>query len=152
MSDTRQTTAQGIRELIAFRIGAQEYGVDVTAVREIRGWTPAMPIPQSPDHVLGVINLRGQALPIIDLAARMGFAPAEPTSRHAIIVAEVEKKEVGLLVDGVSEIFSAKEESIQPTPDIACDTAKSFVRGVIAGEDRMISVLALERILSDGFQ
>jgi purine-binding chemotaxis protein CheW len=148
MSDTPRANAQSIRELIAFRIGEQEYSVDVRAVREIRGWTPAMRLPHSPDYVLGVINLRGQALPIVDLAARMGFAPAEPTSRHAIIVAEIENENVGLLVDGVSEIFSTKEESIQPTPDIACDMARSFVRGVIPGEGRMISVLALERILT----
>jgi purine-binding chemotaxis protein CheW len=147
MSDTLQANAQGIRELIAFRLGAQEYSVDVTAVREIRGWTPATRLPHSPDYVLGVINLRGQALPIVDLAARMGFVPAEPTSRHAIIVAEIANEDVGLLVDGVSEIFSATEESIQPTPDIACGMARSFVRGVIPGEGRMISVLALERIL-----
>lgn len=147
MSDTPQANAQSIRELIAFRLGAQEYSVDVTAVREIRGWTPATRLPHSPDYVLGVINLRGQALPIVDLGARMGFAPAEPTSRHAIIVAEIENEDVGLLVDGVSEIFSAEEASIQPTPDIACGMAGSFVRGVIPGEGRMISVLALERIL-----
>src|SRR6185312_6863614 len=107
MSDTPRANAQSIRELIAFRIGEQEYSVDVRAVREIRGWTPAMRLPHSPDYVLGVINLRGQALPIVDLAARMGFAPAKPTSRHAIIVAEIENEDVGLLVDGVSEIFSA---------------------------------------------
>lgn len=134
------------RELIAFRVASQEFGVDVKAVREIRGWTAATRLPHTPDHVLGVINLRGQALPIIDLAARMSFPPTEPTTRHAIIVAEVAGKDVGLLVDGVSEIFSVRESEIQPPPDVAC-RAKSVVLGVIPAAERMISVLSLESLV-----
>lgn len=144
--DPAKVSSRLERELIAFRIGGQEYSVDVTAVREIRGWTPATRLPHTPSFVLGVINLRGQALPIVDLAARMGFPPAEPTTRHAIIVAEIEGKDVGLLVDGVSEIFGATEEQIQPTPDVASELAKSFLLGVIPAEGRMISILALGSI------
>jgi purine-binding chemotaxis protein CheW len=135
------------RELIAFRVASQEYSVDVTAVREIRGWTAATRLPHTPDYMLGVINLRGQALPIIDLAARMNFPSTEPTSRHAIIVAEINGKDVGLLVDGVSEIFSTSENQVQPTPDVASAVAKSFVVGVIPSEGRMISVLSLDSIV-----
>lgn len=135
------------RELIAFRVASQEFGVDVKAVREIRGWTPATRLPHTPDHVLGVINLRGQALPIIDLAARMDFPPTEPTSRHAIIVAEIGGKDVGLLVDGVSEIFGVRESDIQPTPIVANVLARSLVVGVIPAAERMISVLSLESIV-----
>ncbi|MGB8277578.1 MAG: chemotaxis protein CheW, partial [Methylovirgula sp.] len=74
-----KTDAMDGRELMAFRIGAQEFCVDIMAVREIRGFTPATPLPQSPCFVRGVINLRGAVLPIIDLSARLGFGPSQPT-------------------------------------------------------------------------
>ena len=73
------------RELIAFRIGDQEFCVNIMSVREIRGWTPATPMPHAPSYVLGVINLRGAVLPIVDMALRLGMKPAEPTVRHVII-------------------------------------------------------------------
>ena len=135
------------QELIAFRIGSQEFCIDVMSVREIRGWTPATPLPQAPSFVCGVINLRGTVLPIVDLAARLGFTPAEPSARHAIVVAQIGHQVVGLLVEGVSDIFTVTESQVQPTPDVASDMAKEFVRGVIAMDGRMISMIVLDSIL-----
>ena len=134
-------------EVITFRVGPQEFCAEIMSVREIRGWTPATELPHAPDFVRGVINLRGIVLPVVDLARRLGFPASEPTARHAIIVTEVGGQSVGLLVDGVSDILSVTEDMIQPTPDVASDMAKIFVRGVIAIEGRMISLLALEPIL-----
>jgi purine-binding chemotaxis protein CheW len=135
------------RELIAIRIGAQEFCVDVMSVREIRGWTPATPLPQAPAFVRGVINLRGSVLPIVDLAARLGFALAEPSARHAIVVAQIGHQIVGLLVEGVSDIFSVTDDRIQPTPDVASEMANKFVRGIIAMDGRMVSLIALDSLL-----
>src|SRR5690349_10774035 len=90
------------RELIAFRIQDQEFCVDIMAVREIRGWTPATPLPQAPSFVRGVINLRGMVLPIVDLSDRLGLGVTEPSARSVIIVSQVGPQIVGLLVDGVS--------------------------------------------------
>ena len=135
------------RELIAFRIGAQEFCVDIMSVREIRGWTPATVLPKAPPFVRGVINLRGAVLPIVDLAARLGFAPPEPTVRHVIMVVQVGDRVVGLLVDAVSDILSVTDDAIQPTPDVASELARAFVRGVLAIEGRMISLIALDSVL-----
>jgi purine-binding chemotaxis protein CheW len=135
-----------VRELIAFRLGQQEFCLDVMNVREIRGWTPATQLPHAPSYMLGVINLRGTVLPIIDLSARMGFPPAEPSTRHAIMVVEIGKQVIGFLVDAVSEIFSGKDEDVQPTPDVASAATRSLIQGVIAAEGRMISVLSLDMI------
>ena len=146
MDETTKSEGSLAHELIAFRMGQQEYCVNVKAIREIRGWTPVTPLPHAPSHMLGVINLRGMVLPIIDLSARMGFSPTEPTTRHAIMVAEIGKNVVGLLVDAVSEIFSATDNQIQPTPDVASEMAKTLVRGVIPAEGRMISVISLDNI------
>jgi purine-binding chemotaxis protein CheW len=139
----------GARELISFRIGAQEFCIDIMAVREIRGWTPATVLPQSPAYVRGVINLRGAVLPIVDLAARLGFEAADASDRHVIIVAQIGAQMVGLLVDAVSDILTVTDDVIQPTPDVASDTAKSFVRGLLAIDGRMISLVGLDHVLPE---
>jgi purine-binding chemotaxis protein CheW len=137
------------RELISFRIGAQEFCVDIMAVREIRGWTAATALPQSRSFVRGVINLRGAVLPIVDLAARLGFENTDASDRHVIIVAQIGAQMVGLLVDAVSDILTVTDDAIQPTPDVASDTAKTFVRGLLAIEGRMISLVALDHVLPE---
>ena len=132
------------REMITFLVGAQEFCIDVMSVREIRVWTPATPIAHAPSYVAGVINLRGTVLPIIDFAARLGFPPAEPTTRHAILVAQIGEQTVGLLVEGVSEILTITEDLIQPTPEVASEIAREFVSGIVATQNRMISLVALD--------
>lgn len=136
-----------MQELIAFRMEEQEFCVGVTSIREIRGWTATTPLPATPPYVRGVINLRGTVLPIVDLAVRLGFAAATPTPRHAIIVAQIKDQIVGLLVAGVSDIFTIDESKIQPTPDVASVHTKDFVCGMIPMEDRLISMIAIESIL-----
>ena len=134
-------------ELISFRIEDQEFCLDIMAVREIRGWTPATPLPHSPSYVRGVINLRGAVLPIIDLKSRLGLGACEPSARSVIIVIHIGNRLVGLLVDGVSEILAADRSLVQPTPNVGCDTVSRFVRGIIPQEGRMISWIALDDIL-----
>jgi len=143
-------TAAGLgRELISFRIGSQEFCVDIMDVREIRGWTPATALPQAPAFVRGVINLRGAVLPIVDLGARLGLGAADPTARHVIIVAQVEKQIVGLLVDAVSDILTVSDDMIQPTPDVASEMVRNFVRGLLAIDGRMVSFISLDRVLPE---
>ena len=138
-----------MRELVAFRLGSQEFCVDIMSVRDLRGWTPATALPHAPTYVRGVINLRGAVLPIVDLGVRLGFPPSEPTARHVIIVAEIGGKMVGLMVDAVSDILIVARGDIQPTPDVASDMAKTFVDGVLALEGRMVSVIALRNLLPE---
>ncbi len=142
-----ESKANAAREYITFRIGAQYYCIDIMSVREIRGWTPATALPRAPGFVRGVINLRGVVLPVIDLAERLGFAPAAPTPRHVIIVAQTGRQVVGLLVDAVSDIIAAPSEKVQPTPDVGSDAARAFVIGVLAIDDRMISLIALDSVM-----
>jgi len=137
------------RELIAFCIDTQEYCVDIMSVREIRGYSPSTPLPQTPAYIRGVINLRGAVLPIMDLAERLGLPPTEPSVRSVIIVVKCGERMIGLLVDAVSDILSITQDLIQPTPDVACDRVKAFVRGLISMEGRMISEIALERLMPD---
>ena len=147
MSETM--TAGARRELISFHVGDQEFCVDVMAVREIRGWSPATPLPHSPSYVRGVINLRGAVLPIIDLGARLGLGVAEPTARHVIIVARIQDRTVGMLVNAVSDILTVTDDVIQQTPDVACETVRTFVKGILAIDGRMVSLLSMDNILPD---
>lgn len=149
MFQTAKTNGRAVHELIAFRLSDQEFCVSVMSIREIRGWTPATPLPASPSFMRGVINLRGTVLPIVDLAARLGFPLMDPTARHAIIVAQIGAQVVGLLVDGVSDIFTVTDDQIQATPHVASESTKRFVRGVIPLDGRLISLLAIESLLPE---
>jgi purine-binding chemotaxis protein CheW len=144
-----QTTSSSGRELITFRIGAQEFCVDIMSVREIRGWTKTTALPRSPAYVRGVVNLRGAVLPIVDLSSRLGFANTDPTERSVIIVAQIGSQTVGLLVDAVSDIITVAATDIQPTPDVASELVRIFVQGILAIEGRMISLISLDHVLPD---
>jgi len=135
------------RELIAFRVGRQEFCINVMAVREIRGWTSATVLPRAPRYVRGVINLRGAVLPIVDLARRLGLPSNEPTARNVIIVVQIAHQQIGLLVDAVSDILTTNDNNIQPAPDVASDLVRSFVKGLLPVEGRMISLISLDHVL-----
>ena len=135
------------RELIAFRVGKQEFCIDVMIVREIRGWTAATALPRAPRYVRGVINLRGAVLPIVELAVRLGLPSSEPTARNVIIVVQTGGQQIGLLVDAVSDILTATDTQIQPSPDVSSELVKSFVRGLLPVEGRMISLISLDQVL-----
>jgi purine-binding chemotaxis protein CheW len=147
MQDLSAIAAADRCELTAFRIGEQEFCLDIMAVREIRGWVSATPLPHSPDYVKGVMNLRGAVLPVVDLAARLGLGAVDPTPRHVIIVVKIGEQLVGLLVDAVCDILTVPQAAVQPAPEIACDSLRGFVRGVITVENRMITWIDLDRTL-----
>ena len=147
MFDSAAPSSPRELELIAFRIGEQEFCVDIMSVREIRGWVPATPLPRSPPFVRGVINLRGAVLPILDLAARLGLPPPEPTARHVIIVAQVGAQVIGVLVDAVSDIITVDETTVQPPPELACGRIRTFVQGLLAIDSRMVSLISLDRVM-----
>lgn len=149
MSYTVKNLSPGDRELIAFRIGNQEFCVNIMSVREIRGWTPATPMPNAPSYMKGVINLRGAVMPIIDMSLRLGMKPAEPTNRHVIIVAQMKRKVVGLLVDAVSDILTVSDETIQPTPEVNSELERQFARGILAIDKRMICLVELEALFPE---
>jgi purine-binding chemotaxis protein CheW len=134
------------RELIAFRIGDQEFCVNIMSVREIRGWTTATPLPHAPSYVLGVINLRGAVLPIVDLSAMLGMKAAEPSVRHVIIVAQAKSRVVGLLVEAVSDILTIIDDSVQPVPEVSSALERQYARGILAIDKRMICMIDLDAL------
>lgn len=134
------------RQLITFEVENQVFGIDIMAIREIRAWTPTTRLPHVPHYVAGVVNLRGTVLPVVDLAARLGWRPSEPTARHVIIVTQVEGQFRGLIVDSVSDIVTIPLEALQPPPATSGDAVVPFLEGLAAIGDRMVMVLDLPRL------
>lgn len=137
------------RELITFEVAGQIFGLDIMAIREIRAWSPAAKLPRVPDYVAGVVNLRGAILPVIDLAARLGWQSTEATPRHAMIVTYVNGQSRGLVVDSVSDIVTVTAEAMQPPPPMAQAGVVPFLEGLAALEDRMVMVLDLAALNAD---
>ena len=136
-------------EFVSFRVGAQEYCIDIMAVREIRGWMQATPLPHAPNYVCGMVNLRGVVLPVIDMSVRLGLPNDEPGPRRVIIVVCIGRKLVGLLVDAVCDILGLPPEGLQAPPELLSDRLERFIGGVMTIESRVICLLALEHLLSE---
>ncbi|MDH7809478.1 MULTISPECIES: chemotaxis protein CheW [unclassified Rhizobium] len=133
-------------EIIAFRLHDQEFCVRTTTIREIRGWGPATSIPHAPADVIGVMNLRGTVIPIIDLANKLGMRSTDPTPRSAIVVAEVHGMAMGLVVDRVSDILTIPFSLLQPVPEISVPSGMKYADGIIAQPEGMICFLNLEQM------
>ncbi len=145
--DPGSTASANSMQLIAFSIGEQTYGVEITTVREIRAWNGATPLPNTRDYVRGVINLRGTIVPIFDLRARFGEGQTSPTKNHVVVVISVGEKWVGVLVDAVSDILTISKDDIHAVPEgNAIDT--ELLSGIVSHEDRMVGLIDLRAIVS----
>ncbi|MCB1438509.1 MAG: chemotaxis protein CheW [Nitratireductor sp.] len=138
-----------LQEFIVFKSGDQEFCIDIRCTKEIRGWTQSTPLPHSSEYVVGVINLRGTILPIVDLAKRMGLKSEGPSERHVIIVVQVGEKSFGMLVDSVSDILNVGPSELRPVPDINADLAEDMFRQVVVLDGRIICEITLDWILPE---
>lgn len=135
------------RQYISFTIGDEEYGVDIMAIREIKGWTATTELPNTPSFIRGVINLRGAIVPILDLRARFTGSRTDAAPRHVIIVVAVGARVAGVLVDAVADIITVATGDIQPIPQVDHgDTSSGFLSGLVSVEGRMVALLDLERV------
>jgi purine-binding chemotaxis protein CheW len=135
------------REIVSFRVRGQDFCIDIGHVREIRGWSPTTILPHSPDFVTGVMNLRGNVIPVVDLSQRLGLGRTEPTERHVIVITNFGRGTVGLLVEAVSDIMTVAPGDMKQTPELAGTAATAFVEGVFAAQDCLIRALDLSRVL-----
>ncbi|MFG5383141.1 chemotaxis protein CheW [Yoonia sp. R2-816] len=147
MLEQADTTQNKKLEFVTLVAGGQNFCIEITQIREIRRWTPVTILPHSPDHVLGVINLRGAVIPIIDLAAKLGFEKITPTERHVIIITAIEETIIGLLVESVSEILGVNSDMVRETPRGPEDATTRAILGVIAVDDEMTKVINLSTLM-----
>ena len=135
-------------QLVTFSLGKEEFGLDIMRVQEIIRIPPITRVPKAPDYVEGVINLRGNVIPVISLHTRFGMLFREDTNLSRIIVLQVQTKIFGIRVDVVTEVLHLDSESIEPPPPIAMGMDDQFIRGVGKLGERLIILLELEQIMS----
>jgi purine-binding chemotaxis protein CheW len=138
-------------QFISFAIGDDQYGVDIMAVREIKGWSEITHLPKQPDYVRGVLNLRGVIVPIIDLRCRFGQGLTEATPLHIVIIVQIGSRPVGLLADRVLDIVSLDASQIQAVPRIARGGRVDFLSGLVTVEGAMIALIDLSNLLTQQF-
>jgi len=134
-------------ELISFAIGDEQYGVDIMAVREIKGWSDITHLPRQPDYVRGVLNLRGIMVPIIDLRSRFGEGMTDATPLHIVIIVQAGSRQVGLLADRVLDIVAFENSQVQPVPYVTGESALSFLSGLINCDAGMIALIDIDSLL-----
>ena len=138
-----------VKQFLTFWLNEQEYGLDLLRVREIRGFTAITSIPNMPAHIKGVINLRGSVLPIIDLRLKFSM-PEKPYNKFTvIIIAKSGEKNVGLVVDSVSDVLSVPSQSINPAPHLGLTVDSNFILGLLKSSDRLSILLDLDKLLSE---
>ena len=137
--------------LIAFQLDREEYGVAVSSVREVSRVSDITRVPQAPDHIRGVMNLRGRILPVLELRTRLGHPPlAHPGPKARVVVAEVHGRAIGLLVDAVAQVLKVPSDRVVPPPDDARTVEADYLTGVAELDCRLIILLDLERMLQPG--
>lgn len=139
------------RQVLTFSLDAETYGVDILRVQEIRGWSPVTRIPKSPPHVLGVLNLRGSIVPIVDLRARFGLEHAEFTALTVIIVLSIVtpkgRSEFGLVVDSVSDVVDISVGDLKDTPNLGGKLNADFIQCLATVSDRMLILLDVDALI-----
>lgn len=141
-------SSESLVQMITFTLGDEIYGVDIMTVREIRVWSDTTSLPNSPEFILGVINLRGIIVPVFDLRDRFGRGPTTPTKTHAVIIVAVDNRTIGLLVDTVSDIIDLKETDIRSVPEMKFRQDSAFLIGLATINDQMIALISTNKLFS----
>ena len=135
-----------LRQLVTFTVADAHYCVDIMAVREIRAWRGATRLPRAPDDILGVINLRGAIVPVIDLKFRFGHGPSAPAPGHVVVIIASGGGQIGLLADGVTGIIAVEPGKIVPVPGAGGPDPAPMFEGLIAIEGALTALIALEHL------
>jgi purine-binding chemotaxis protein CheW len=149
-----QEAQSGSEQFLTFVLGREEYGVTILQVQGIQGWDRVTPIPGTPDFILGVINLRGAIVPVVDLRRRFGMPAGDFGPTTVVIVVRVttegHERILGLVVDAVSDVRSVSENDRMPAPDFGAAVKTDFVRGLATVDERMVILLDIDRLVSEG--
>ncbi len=147
--------AQGMDQYLTFCLAGEEYGVNILKVQEIKGWSEVTPMPNTPDSVLGVINLRGTVVPIVDLRRHFALPPAERTPTTVIIVVKAADPEgnvrtMGMVAAAVSEVHNIAADAVQPPPPIGEGEDQRAIAGLATLDERMIIILDIDDLMVNG--
>jgi purine-binding chemotaxis protein CheW len=147
-ADGAAAAGTDVTQFITFAIGDDHYGIDITAVREIKDWTAIRHLPHQPNYVRGICNLRGAFIPIVDLRCRFGQGLTEPTPLHVFIIVQIGPQQVGLLADRVSDIVSVERANIKPVPEVDGARGLGFLSGLVTIDGATVGLIELDSILA----
>ena len=138
-------------QYLTFLLGEEEFGVDILRVQEIKGWERVTSIPNTPDYICGVMNLRGTVVPVVDLRRRFDLDSVEYTATTVVIVLKVEgqhsSRTMGFVVDAVSDVYNVAADNLQPAPDFGTRVNTQFIRGLAVVDDKMVILLDFDRLI-----
>lgn len=138
-------------QYLTFMLAGEEYGVEILRVQEIKGWDTATPIPNTPEHVLGVLNLRGEIVPVVDLRKRFGLASVPYTNTTVVIVVKMMnegvERTVGLVVDAVADVYRLENNEVQVPPEMGNGIDTAYLNGLATVKDKMVILLDVDRLV-----
>jgi len=155
MSDERRSaneandTNDEVLQWVTFKLETETYGINVMQVQEVLRYTEIAPVPGAPDYVLGIINLRGNVVTVIDTRSRFGLESAEVTDNTRIVIIEAEKQVIGILVDSVAEVVYLKASEIDVAPNVGNEESARFIQGVSNRDGELLILVDLNKLLSD---
>ena len=142
-------SADIVLQWVTFKLQEETYGINVMQVQEVLRYTEIAPVPGSPDYVLGIINLRGNVVTVIDTRTRFGLEPDEITDNSRIVIIEAEKQVIGILVDSVAEVVYLRGSEIDTAPNVGTDESAKFIQGVSNRDGELLILVDLNKLLSD---
>jgi purine-binding chemotaxis protein CheW len=146
------SVSEDMIQLVSFNLGEEEFGVDITKVKEINRMVEITRVPNTPEFVIGVINLRGKVIPIINLRHRLGMELVDHDKNTRIVVIEHENKTIGFIVDNVNEVLRISKNITEPPPQMSDNVDTQFITSIGKLEDRLLILLDLEKVIDKGSQ
>lgn len=148
-NNNAQGTEDPILQWVTFRLDNESYGINVMQVQEVLRHTEIAPVPGAPSYVLGIINLRGNVVTVIDTRQRFGLTPAPITDNTRIVIIEADKQVVGILVDSVAEVVYLRQSEIETAPNVGTDESAKFIQGVCNKNDELLILVDLEKMMTE---
>lgn len=149
IKNTSNEAGDEVFQRVTFQLENETYGINVMQVQEILRYTDIAPVPGAPDYVLGIINLRGSVVTVIDTRLRFGLPPADITDNTRIVIIEAEKQVIGILVDSVAEVVYLKKSEMEDAPHVGTEESTQFIQGVSSRADGLLILVDLNKLLND---
>lgn len=148
-TEAAQSESDPVLQWVTFRLDDETYGVNVMQVQEVLRYTEIAPVPGAPQYVLGIINLRGNVVTVIDTRSRFGLPPADVTDNTRIVIIEAEGQVVGIMVDAVAEVVYLRQSEIETAPNVGNDESAKFIQGVCNKNDELLILVELDKMLTE---
>ena len=148
-NNSAQATDDPMLQWVTFRLDNETYSINVMQVQEVLRHTEIAPVPGAPGYVLGIVNLRGNVVTVIDTRQRFGLMPAEVTDQTRIVIIEAERQVIGILVDSVAEVVYLRQSEIETAPHVGTDESAKFIQGVCNKNDELLILVDLDKLMSD---